>query len=344
MKATLVYGPGDVRVEEVPDPTLREPTDAVVRVLGSGICEGDLVLAEWTPVSEQGVRFGHEFFGVVEDIGSDVSGLSVGDLVVAPYIWSDNTCDFCAEGLHTSCRQAGRWGTAGVDGGQGEAVRVPYADGTLMRLPVGEDSALLASVLTLCDVLPMAYHGAVKARVGPRTSVTVIGDDAIGLLAVLAARRFGAERIVLMSGRKERADLGREFGATDVIAERGDDGVAAVRELTGGYGTHVVLECAGTRQALQTAFGVVRDSGVISQACLAQYTEGPIGRDMAVRNLTLTGAGASPRVYIERLLPDILDGTIEPGRVFDRTVSLADVPDSYRAMAAGDALKVFIRL
>src|SRR3954453_6624232 len=211
MQATLVYGPGDVRVEEVPDPTLQEPTDAVVRGLGAGICEGDLVLARWTPVSQQGVRFGHEFYGVVEDIGSDVSGLSVGDLVVAPYLWSDNTCDFCAEGLHTSCRQAGRWGTAGVDGAQGEAVRVPYAQGTLVPLPVGEDSALLASVLTLCDVLPTAYHGAVKAGVGPRTSVTVIGDDAIGLLAVLAARRLGAERILLMSGRRGRADLGREF-------------------------------------------------------------------------------------------------------------------------------------
>jgi threonine dehydrogenase-like Zn-dependent dehydrogenase len=343
MQATLMYGPGDVRVEEVPDPTLREPTDAVVRVLGSGICEGDLVLAQWTPASEQGVRFGHEFLGVVEDIGSDVSGLSVGDLVVAPYLWSDNTCDFCAEGLHTSCRQAGRWGTAGVDGAQGEAVRVPYAQGTLVPLPVSEDSALLASVLTLSDVLPTAYHGAVKAGVGPRTSVTVIGDDAIGLLAVLAARRLGAERILLMSGHKERADLGREFGATDVIAELGDEGVARTRELTGGYGTHVVLECAGTRQALETAFGVVRDNGVISRAGLVQYAEGPIGRDMVVRNITLTGGAASARVYIEHLLPDILDGTIEPGRVFDRTVSLADVPDSYRAMAAGDALKVLIR-
>jgi threonine dehydrogenase-like Zn-dependent dehydrogenase len=344
MQATLVYGPGDVRVEEVPDPTLRKPTDAVVRVLGSGICEGDLVLGQWTPASEQGVRFGHEFFGVVEDIGSDVSGLTIGDLVVAPYIWADNTCDFCADGLHASCRQAGRWGTAGVDGAQGEAVRVPYAQGTLVPLPLGEDSPLLASVLTLSDVLPTAYHGAVKAGVGPRTSVTVIGDGAIALLAVLAARRLGAERILLMSGHKGGADLGREFGATDVIAEHGHEGVARTRELTDGRGTHVVLECAGTRQALETAFGVVRDNGVISRAGLVQYAEGPIGRDMILRNITLTGGAASPRVYIEHLLPDILDGTIEPGRVFDRTVSLAEVPDSYRAMAAGEALKVLIRL
>jgi len=343
MRATLVYGPDDVRVEEVPDPTLREPTDAVVRVLGSGICEGDLVFARWTPASEQGVRFGHEFLGVVEDIGSEVSGLSVGDLVVAPYMWSDNTCDFCAEGLHASCRQAGRWGTAGVDGAQGEAVRVPYAQGTLVPLSVGEDWALLASVLTLSDVLPTAHHAAVKAGVGPRTSVTVIGDDAIGLLAVLAARRLGADRILLMSGRPQRARLGREFGATDVIAERGDEGVAQARELTGGRGTHVVLECTGTRPALETAFAVVRDNGVISRAGVVQYAEGPIGRDMILRSITLTGGAASPRLYMEHLLPDILNGTIEPGRVFDRTASLAEVPDGYRAMAAGDALKVLIR-
>jgi len=187
------------------------------------------------------------------------------------------------------------------------------------------------------------HHCAVKAGVGPRMSVTVIGDGAVGLSAVLAAKRLGAERILLMGRHKQRTDLGREFGATDVIAERGEEGIERARELTGGDGTHTVLECVGTKQALHMAFGVVRDGGVVSRVGVPQYTEGPIGFDMLMRNITLTGGAAPARAYIEQLLPDVLDGTIEPGRVFDRTVSLEEVPDGYRAMAAREALKVLIR-
>jgi threonine dehydrogenase-like Zn-dependent dehydrogenase len=338
-----MYGAGDVRVEDVPDPTVQEPTDAVVRVLRSGICGSDLWAYGSMPASGQGRRMGHEFLGVVEDSGSDVSGLKAGDLVVAPFVWADNTCDFCAEGLQTSCRHGGRYGFDGVDGGQGEAVRVPQAQGTLVRLPVGEDSALLPSLLTLSDVLCTGHHAAVKAGVGPRTTVTVIGDGAVGLSAVLAAKRLGAERILLMGRHTQRTDLGREFGATDVIAERGDDGTQRARELTGGDGTHTVLECVGTKQALVMAFGVARDGGVVSRVGVPQYTEGPIGFDMVMRNLTLTGGAAPARAYIEELLPDVLDGTIQPGRVFDRTVSLEEVPDGYRAMADREALKVLVR-
>jgi len=315
----------------------------VVRVLRSGICGSDLWPYRSMPASEHGRRMGHEFLGVVEDIGADVSGLKRGDLVVTPFLWADNTCDFCAEGLHTSCRHGGRYGLDGVDGGQGEAVGVPQAQGTLVKLPVGEDSALLASLLTLSDVFCVGHHACVKARVGPRTTVTVIGDGAVGLSAVLAAKRLGAERILLLGRHTQRTDLGREFGATDVIAERGDEGIERVRELTGGDGTHAVLECVGSKPALEMAIGVIRDGGAISRVGVPQYTEGPLGFDMVLRNLTLTGGAAPARAYIEELLPDVLDGTVEPGRVFDRAVGLEQVPDGYRAMADREALKVLIR-
>ena len=343
MRAVMIYGAGDVRVEDVPDAKLREPTDAVVRVLRSCICGTDLWPYESKPAAHEGTRIGHEFLGVVEDIGSEVTTLKRGDVVVAPFVWADNTCDFCREGLHTSCRHGGLWGAAGVDGGQGEAVRVPQAQGTLVKLPVGEDSPLLPSLLTLSDVFPTGHHSAVRAGVGPRTSVTVIGDGAVGLSAVLAAKRLGAERILLMGRHLDRTDLGREFGATDVISLRGKEGIEQVRELTRGDGTHAVLECVGTRQALETALGVVRDGGTVSRVGLPQYAEGPIGFDFVRRNITLTGGIAPARAYIEELLPDVLDGKVQPGKVFDHTLGLDDVPSGYRAMADRKALKVLVR-
>jgi threonine dehydrogenase-like Zn-dependent dehydrogenase len=343
MRATLIYGAGDVRVEDVPDPTLQEPTDALVRVLHACVCGSDLWPYLSMAASEQGSRMGHEFLGVVEDVGSEVSGLNAGDLVVTPFVWADNTCDFCTEGLQTSCRHGGLWGRDGVDGGQGEAVRVPQAQGTLVKLPVGEDSALLPSLLTLSDVFPTGHHCAVKAGVNPRTTVTVIGDGAVGLSAVLAAKRLGAERIILMGRHKDRTDLGREFGATDVVAERGEEGVEKVHELTGGDGTHTVLECVGLRPAIETAFAVVRDGGVVSRVGAPQYPEVPMDFDVFMRNVSLTGGVAPARAYIEELLPDVLDGTLQPGRVFDRTVSLEEVPEGYRAMADREALKVLVR-
>jgi threonine dehydrogenase-like Zn-dependent dehydrogenase len=343
MRATLMYGAGDVRVEDVPDPVLREPTDAVVRVLRSCICGSDLWPYWSMPPSEQGRRMGHEFLGVVEDVGSEVSGLIAGDVVVAPFVWADNTCDFCREGLQTSCRHGGDWGGPGVDGGQGEAVRVPLAQGTLVKLPAAADDALLASLLTLSDVYCTGHHAAVTARVSPRTAVTVIGDGAVGLCAVLAARRLGAERILLMGHHKGRTDLGREFGATDVIAERGAEGIALVRDLTGGDGTHAVLECVGTGPAIEMALGAVRDGGAVSRVGAAQYTEVPMDFGTFHRNITLTGGVAPARAYIEELMPGILDGTVQPGRVFDRTIPLDETPDGYRAMASREALKVLIQ-
>jgi threonine dehydrogenase-like Zn-dependent dehydrogenase len=342
MRAAVMYGAGDVRVEHVPDPVIQDSTDAVVRVLQSCICGSDLWPYGSLPRSEHGRRMGHEFLGVVEDTGSDVSGLGRGDIVIAPFVWADNTCDFCREGLQTSCRHGGLWGHD-LDGGQGEAVRVPQAQGTLVKVPVDEDSALLPSLVTLSDVFCTGHHAAVTAGVNPRTTVTVIGDGAVGLSAVLAARRLGAEHILLMGRHKDRTELGREFGASDVVSERGQEGIERVRELTGGDGTHTVLECVGTREAIEMSIGAVRDGGVIGRVGAAQYDEMPLGFDTIMRNITVTGGVAPARAYIEHLLPDVLEGRIEPGRVFDRTVTLDEVPDGYRAMADRASLKVLIR-
>ncbi len=343
MRATLIYGAGDVRVETVPDPVLQEPTDALVRVVRASICGTDLWPYRSRPRSDHGDRMGHEFLGIVEEVGSEVTRLKPGDLVVAPFSWSDDTCDFCAQGLHSCCRRGGFWGQNGADGGQGEAVRVPYADGTLVTLPVGEDPALLPSLLTLADVLPTGHHSAVTAGVNPRTTVVVIGDGAVGLSAVLAARRLGAQRIILMGRHKARTDLGCRFGATDVVAERGEEGVARVRELTGGDGAHAVLECVGLKPAIETALAVVRAGGTVSRVGAPQYHDVPAGSRFFFRNVTLTGGIAPVRAYIDKLLPDVLDGKIEPGRVFDRTVDLDDVADGYQAMAERRVLKVLVR-
>ncbi|MGZ0153312.1 zinc-binding dehydrogenase [Kribbella sp. WER1] len=342
MRATYMYGAGDVRVVDVPDPAIRQPTDAVVRVVRSCICGSDLHPYHNLPDTPGGKTMGHEFVGVVEDVGRDVGTLRKGDFVIAPFAWSDGTCDFCREDLQTSCRHGGFWNANGVDGCQAEAVRVPQADGTLVKVP-DADPALLPSLLTLSDVYGTGYHAALKGGVSARTSVTVIGDGAVGLLAVLAARQFGAERIVLMGRHKDRTDLGVDFGATDVVAERGTEGIEKVRELTGGDGTHVVLEAVGHLPAYEQALGVVRAGGVISRVGVPQYDEAPIGfGTLFLPNVTLTGGPAPARAYIERLLPHVLDGTVEPGKVFDRTIGFDAIPDGYAAMDARSALKVLI--
>ncbi|KOU62370.1 IMP dehydrogenase [Streptomyces sp. MMG1533] len=339
-----MYGAGDVRIENRPDPKIQQRTDAVVRVVLSCVCGSDLWPYKSMPATDSGRPMGHEFLGVVEETGADVTGIKAGDLVVAPFTYCDNTCDYCARGLHISCRHGGRYGLDGVDGGQGEAVRVPQADGTLVKLPVGADSALLPSLLTLSDVMGTGHHGAVTARVSRGDCVLVIGDGAVGLCAVIAAKRLGAEQVVLMGRHTDRTDLGREFGATDVVAERGEEGVTRVRELAGGDGVDKVIEAVGTRQTLETALAAVVDGGTISRLGVPQYEEGPVGPSMIMRNITLTGGASPARAYIEELMPDVLDGTIEPGRVFDRIFSLDQVPDAYQAMADRRVLKALIAL
>ena len=343
MRATLMYSAGDVRVENVPDSVVEQPTDALVRVTASCICGSDLwPYASMTP-AEGPAHMGHEFIGIVEDTGSQVSTVRKGDLVVAPFAISDGTCEFCRQGLQTSCVHGTFWDTEPSEGGQAEAVRVPYADGTLVKLPVAADSALIPSLLTLSDVLGTGYHAAVRGGVNARTSVTVIGDGAVGLLAVLSAKRLGAEQIILMGRHKARTDLGREFGATDIVGERGEEGITKVRDLTGGRGTHVVLEAVGHKSAYEQAYGVVRPGGTISRVGVPQYEQAPIGfASLFGGNITLTGGPAPTRAYIEKLMPDILDGSIEPGKVFDSTTDLDGVPGGYRTMADRTALKVLV--
>jgi len=344
VRATVMYGAGDVRIETVPDASLIEPTDALVVVTRACICGSDLWPYNQMEHSEGGQRMGHEFIGVVDAVGSDVRTVKVGDVVVAPFAWSDGTCVFCHEGLHTSCLHGGWWARDGIDGGQGEAVRVPQADGTLVVPPVSRDDALMPSHLTLSDVMGTGHHAALAARVGPGKTVAVVGDGAVGLCGVIAARRLGAEQIVILGRHPDRIALAREFGATDVVSERGDEAVERVRELTGGFGAHSVLECVGYEQATVTALGIARPGGAVGRVGLPQQESIPTTLTTFFDNVTIGGGPAPARAYIEELLPDLLEGRIEPGRVFDRVIGLDDVPDGYRAMNEREAIKVLIEL
>jgi threonine dehydrogenase-like Zn-dependent dehydrogenase len=337
-----MYGAGDVRVESVPDAQLIEPTDALVRVTRAAICGSDLWPYRSMEPSETGRRMGHEFIGVVEAAGADVRTLETGDLVVAPFVWSDGTCVFCREGLHTSCLHGGRYGVDGVDGGQGEAVRVPQADGTLVVLPVGPDDELMPSLLTLTDVMATGHHAALSAEVGPGKAVAVVGDGAVGLCGVIAARRLGAEQVIILGRHPDRIALAREFGATDVVGDRGEEAVERVRELTDGLGAHSALECVGYAQATVTALSIVRPGGAVGRIGVPQEESIPEGISTFFDNITISGGPAPARAYIEELLPDILEGRIEPGRVFDRFGDLDDVPDGYRAMNDRESIKVMV--
>jgi threonine dehydrogenase-like Zn-dependent dehydrogenase len=338
-----MYGAGDVRVEDVPDARLLEPTDALVSVTRSAICGSDLWPYKSLEPSEEGRRMGHEFIGVVEEVGDAVRTLKAGDLVVTPFKWSDGTCVFCEEGLHTSCLHGGRYGLD-TDGGQGEAVRVPKADGTLVVLSVEKDDPLLPSLLTLSDVMATGHHAALCAKFGPGKTVAVVGDGAVGLCGVIAAERLGAERIILLGHHSDRVALGREFGATDVVPERGDEGVERVMELTDGFGAHSVVECVGLEQSTVTALRIARVGGAVGRVGLPQEETIPEATRTFFDNVTIAGGPAPARAYIEELLPDVLEGRIEPGRVFDSVISLEEVPEGYRAMNEREALKVLVEL
>src|SRR3954453_12913427 len=342
MRATIMFAAGDVRVENVPDATIIDPTDALVRVTNACICGSDLWPYGSMEPSDTGQSMGHEAIGVVEAVGADVRSIKPGDVVVMPFAFSDGTCAFCHEGLHTACVHVGFFGNNGMNGAQAEALRVPYADGTLFPLPVGEDHALMPSLLTLSDVLGTGHHAAVVAQVEAGKRVAVVGDGAVGLCGVIAAKRLGAEQIIIMGRHQVRTDLARELGATDVVAERGDEAVARVRELTGGFGAHAVLEAVGTEQSTQTSVEIARPGGAIGRVGVPHYPAIPLAQPMFYKNVKVGGGPAPVRAYIDELLPDILDGSIDPGRVFDRTVGLDGVPEGYRAMADRESIKVLV--
>jgi threonine dehydrogenase-like Zn-dependent dehydrogenase len=342
MKATVMYGAGDVRIENVPDPTIEEPTDAVVRVTRACICGSDLWPYRTLEHGDPGRVMGHEAIGIVEAVGTGVRTLKEGDLVVMPFAFSDGTCLFCHDGLQTSCVHGGFFGTLEVAGAQAEAVRVPQADGTLYVLQVGEDDALMPSLLTLSDVMGTGHHAAVAAKVGPGKTVAVVGDGAVGLCGVIAAKRLGADQIILLGRHADRIAFAREFGATDVVSERGDEAVERVRELTGGYGVHSALECVGLDQSTRTAIEIARPGGAVGRVGVPQDEAMPASGPAFYDNITVSGGPAPVRAYIEELLPDVLEGRIEPGRVFDRVVSLDEVPDGYRAMDQREVIKVIV--
>jgi threonine dehydrogenase-like Zn-dependent dehydrogenase len=343
MRATVMYSAGDVRVENVPDARLIEPTDALVTVSRACICGSDLWPYNLMEPAGTGRPMGHEAIGIVESVGREVRTLKVGDLVVMPFAFSDGTCDFCHEGLHTSCVHGGFFGSVEVPGAQAEAVRVPQADGTLFILPVGKDDALMPSLLTLSDVMGTGHHAALTARVSPGKTVAVVGDGAVGLCGVIAARRLGAERIIIMGRHPDRIALAKKFGATDVVRERGEEAVERVRELTGGFGVHSVLECVGTDQAMLTSIGIARPGGAVGRVGVPHYEEIPAAQPAFYNNVTVGGGPAPVRAYIEELLPDVLEGRIEPGRVFDRVIGLDEVPDGYRAMNERESIKVMVK-
>jgi threonine dehydrogenase-like Zn-dependent dehydrogenase len=342
MRATVMYGAGDVRVETVPDARLVDSTDALVRVTRACICGSDLWPYNGMTPSKVGNRMGHEFIGIVEAAGSDVRTVKKGDLVVAPFAWSDGTCEFCQRGLQTSCLHGGWWGGAELDGGQGEAVRVPQADGTLFALPVGPDHALMPSLLTLSDVMGTGHHAALTARVRPGNIAAVVGDGAVGLCGVIAARRLGAEQIIILGRHPDRIALAKDFGATDVVSERGDAAIERVRELTGGLGAHSVLECVGHGEAMLTAVSIARAGGAVGRVGVPQDTTLPNAQPTFYANLTIAGGPAPVRAYMEELLPEVLEGKIQPGRVFDQVTNIEGVPDGYRAMNERKSIKVMI--
>lgn len=342
MRATIMHKAGDVRVENVPDAAIKMPTDAVIRITRACICGSDLWPYNDMPATPGGRPMGHEAIGIVEDVGSEVDHIRRGQLVIMPFGFSDGTCPICHEGINTACPSGGFFGSPDVGGAQAEALRIPQADGTLYPIDVDQDDALMPALLTLSDVMGTGHHAAVTARVRPGVTAVVIGDGAVGLCGVIAAKRLGAERIIIMGRHASRLALASEFGATDAVTERGQEAISRVRELTAGYGAHAVLECVGSEQAMDTALGIVRPGGAIGRVGVPHYA--PIdGGNTFYSNVIIAGGPAPTRAYIEELLPDVMEGRIQPGRVFDSTTDLPGVPDGYRAMNDRRSLKVMVR-
>jgi threonine dehydrogenase-like Zn-dependent dehydrogenase len=341
MRAAIFHEPRSITVGERPDAAIMDPTDAVVRVVLACVCGSDLWYYRGETPYEPG-PIGHEFIGVVDDVGAEVRTVRKGDFVVAPFAFSDGTCAHCRHGITTACTHGGFIPVGNGDGGQGEAVRVPLADGTLVRVPgSGHSDAVMASLLTLSDVMGTGHHAAVCARV--TTGDTVAGDGAVGLCGVLAARRVGAERIIALSRNPARQALARAFGATDIVVQRGEEATAAVLELTDGVGVDATLECVGTGQAMETALRIARPGSMVGYVGLPHGVEFT-AIEMFYRNTGVLGGPAPARAYIPELLDDVLDGRIDPGRVFDLATELDDVAEAYAAMDERRAIKSLLRV
>jgi threonine dehydrogenase-like Zn-dependent dehydrogenase len=344
MKATIFLGPGKIEVQEVPDPVIQQPDDAIVKVTYSCICGSDLWPYRGLAPRDHGSRIGHEFMGVVETVGADVKKVKPGDLVVAPFIPVDGTCPECLAGMYSACRNKKTWGSGGNDGCQGEKIRVPLADGTLFKIPKDTDEKLMSALLPLSDVLCTGHHAAVSAGVGPGKTVAVVGDGAVGLCAVAASKRLGAKQIILISTHEDRARVGRQFGATEILAKRGDEAIAAIKAETNNLGVDCALECVGTPESWKTVFGVVRPGGRIG------FVGVPVNvPDIAVRNLLATNIGvqggiAPAATYIPQLMPDVLSGKLDVSAIFTKTLPLSEIAQGYKDMDERKEIKILIKL
>jgi len=347
MKATMIHAARDIRLEDQPDPGIQRPTDVVVKVVAACVCGSDLWFYRGDTPFKEPFRIGHEFVGIIEEVGRDVRSLRRGDFVIAPFMYSDNTCPHCLVGMQSACTTGGFWGEPDregllADGGQGEYVRVPLADGTLVSTRETPDAATIPSLLALSDVMGTGWHAAIAADVQEGDTVVVVGDGAVGLSGVLAASRMGAERVVAMSRHDARQQIARSFGATDVIAERGEAGEAAVLELTGGIGADAVLECVGTGLSMKTALAVARPGATVGYVGVPHGVELPV-RKMFSRNVGVAGGVAPVRQYLPALRDDVLSGAINPGLVFDLELPLAKVAEGYAAMDERRAVKTMLR-
>ena len=345
MRAIVFYGANDVRVEQVPDPRIVEPTDALVRITYACICGSDLWAYRGINAWQPGWRIGHEFIGVVEEVGAEVRTVRRGDRVIAPYAFSDGTCEYCHKGLQTSCLHAGFWGGATNEGGQAEAIRVPFADGTLVAMPSGlrDDDPIMANMTLLTDVMATGHHAAVAAETRRGGTAVVVGDGAVGLCGVLAAHRLGAERIIAVGHHEGRLAIARHFGATEVVDGADEGAGQRILEMTAG-GAESVLECVGTKSAMDLAFAVARPGGTVGFVGQPHGAELVNIRRMYRDNVALRGGLAPVRAYIPELLPEVLAGTLDPSPVLDLTVDLDGVPEGYAAMSERTALKVLVRV
>ncbi len=346
MRAAIYQEAGRVEVHEVPDPRILEPTDAIVRVVRACICGSDLWAYRGVIQRPAGSRLGHEFIGVVEERGAEVRGVGVGDFVVAPFQWSDGSCPACRDGIHTACVHGGTFGAAGTDGGQGELVRVPQADGTLVAVPGGAAAVgpeLYPALLALSDVAATGLHGAVLAGVREGSTVAVVGDGAVGLSAVLGAHTvLGAERVILVSSHEDRAALGRALGATDVVSARGEEGVEAVLAMTEGLGVRHVVEAVGTPSSWAMCIGMARVGGSVG-AVGVPHTAPQLALFPVLRKHLSIALGIAPvRRYLPDLVARVTAGWTAPGRVFDLELPLEEVADGYRAMAERRSIKTML--
>jgi threonine dehydrogenase-like Zn-dependent dehydrogenase len=343
MRAAIFNGPRQIEVGERPDPAITAPTDAIVRVALGCVCGSDLWYYRGESPHDLG-PIGHEFIGVVTDTGSAVTALAEGDFVVAPFTYNDGTCPNCLAGWTSNCANGGSFGNHGIDGGQGEAVRVPFADATLVKVPEsGYDDATMRSLLALSDVMCTGHHAAVSGGVKPGDTVAVVGDGAVGLCATIAAKRLGAERIIALSRNPARQALAREFGATDIVAERGDAATEAIMAMTDGIGVDAALECVGTNQSMATAFAIARPGSIVGAIGAPHDIQVPI-ETVIFRNVGLRGGVAPVRRYLPELLKDVLAGRINPGRVFDFETDLDGILGAYEAMDERRAVKALVRI